>query len=487
MLLGFDAVVKLRAASASDGVFGSEDSLEYRTEQTCSGKCHDKVDPNRPKPRELRDIQCHLTAFPTPFLVSARDPCGGCEVAIAYLLRHMPVRRLATAIGNRLWLRVDPTGRHPTRGALIATIAPEARLGPVRQTYAGAETFPPIARAYTAVAEVVRETGLLRRTPWFYGLVGAGILLAFAGCVAGFVLLGDSWFQLLIAAALGLVLTQVAFLSHEANHRQILGSGPANDRLGRVLASGIAGMSYSWWNAKHARHHANPNRVGRDPDIEIDTFSFIEEDAASAGRLRALITRKQGWLFFPLLTLEGLNLHYLGLKHLITYRGEIKGRGTELAFIAVRFALYLTPVFLFLPLGMAFAFIGVQLAVFGVHMGAAFAPNHKGMPIIAPDAKLDFFSKQVRTSRNIRGGWWATTLMGGLNYQVEHHLFPSMARPNLAKARLIVIDHCRALGVPYTETSLWESYAIVIAYLNRVGLAARDPFDCHLVSKFRPS
>jgi fatty acid desaturase len=312
------------------------------------------------------------------------------------------------------------------------------------------------------------------------------VFLAFAGCVAGFILLGASWFQLLIAGALGLVLTQVAFLSHEATHRQILASGPANDRLGRILASGVAGMSYSWWNAKHSRHHSNPNRVGRDPDIELDTISFVEADAASAGRLRALITRKQGWFFFPLLTLEGLNLHYLGLKHLFS-RGEIKGRGIELALVGVRFAVYLTPLFLFLPVGMAFAFIGVQLAVFGVYMGASFAPNHKGMPIIAPDAKLDFFSKQVRTSRNIRGGWWATSLMGGLNYQVEHHLFPSMARPHLAKARLIVMDHCRALGVPYTETSLIESYGIVIAYLNRVGLAARDPFDCHLVARFRPS
>ena len=103
---------------------------------------------------------------------------------------------------------------------------------------------------------------------------------------------------------------------------------------------------------------------------------------------------------------------------------------------------------------MAFAFLGVQLAVFGLLMGASFAPNHKGMPIIAHDAKLDFFSKQVRTSRNIRGGWWATILMGGLNYQVEHHLFPSMARPYLAKARLIVREHCATLNVPYTETSL---------------------------------
>ena len=84
------------------------------------------------------------------------------------------------------------------------------------------------------------------------------------------------------------------------------------------------------------------------------------------------------------------------------------------------------------------AFLGVQLAVFGVYMGASFAPNHKGMPLIDRDAKLDFFTKQVRTSRNVSGGWWATTLMGGLNYQIEHHLFPSMPRPHLSKARVIV-------------------------------------------------
>jgi len=114
-------------------------------------------------------------------------------------------------------------------------------------------------------------------------------------------------------------------------------------------------------------------------------------------------------------------------------------------------------VFVFLPIGMAFAFLGVQLAVFGIYMGASFAPNHKGMPVIDADAKLDFFSKQVRTSRNVSGGWWATWLMGGLNYQVEHHLFPNMPRPHLARARQIVREHCRTLEVPYTETTLWRS------------------------------
>ncbi|WP_062387154.1 fatty acid desaturase family protein [Demequina iriomotensis] len=338
----------------------------------------------------------------------------------------------------------------------------------------------PVNRMTSTFAELsatIRDMGLMKRSYVFYGVYGAALALALGGVVTGIVLLGDSWFQLVMAAALGIVLTQVAFLGHEASHRTVLASGPANDRLGRVLSTIIVGISHQWWMRKHTRHHGNPNRIGKDPDIERDTISFVEEDAATARGPIRWITRRQGWLFFPLLTLEGLNLHYRSVADLVT-AGTRRERWIELPSIALHFALYLVPIFWFLPLGMAFAFVGVQMAVFGVYMGASFAPNHKGMMIVPADARLDFLSKQVLTSRNIRGGWAMSILMGGLNYQIEHHLFPSMARPHLARAREIVREHCATLGVPYTETSLVESYGIVVRYLNRVGLAARDPFDC---------
>lgn len=350
--------------------------------------------------------------------------------------------------------------------------------------YVDSSTFPPVAKSFAEISHDVRARGLLRRTPWFYLGVAAALVGGLAICAAAFALLGDSWLQLLVAAALGVVFTQVAFLSHEAAHRAILKSGTSNDWIARLLGVGIVGMSYSWWDSKHSRHHANPNRVEKDPDIAVDTISFLPEDAAGARGVRRLITRHQGWAFFPLLTLEGINLHYLAFRHLLG-PGRVKHRWTELSLLSVRFACLMLPVFWFLPLGMAFAFLGVQLAVFGVYMGASFAPNHKGMPVIAKDAKLDFFSKQVRTSRNIRGGWWATWLMGGLNYQIEHHLFPSMPRPHLSAVRTLVRAKCRELDVPYTEVGIWHSYGIVIAYLNRVGLAARDPFECPMVAQFR--
>lgn len=363
------------------------------------------------------------------------------------------------------------------------TDVPSSTLGPVRQTYARREDFPPITRAYTQLSQSIRDLGLLRRTPWFYISVGALIIAGFAGTITGMIFLGDSWLQLLMAAALGILFTQVAFLSHEAGHRQILKSGPANDRLAQILGA-VVGMSYSWWDTKHSRHHANPNRVTKDPDIDIDVISFLDVDAAKARGVQRWVTQRQGWLFFPLLTLEGLNLYFISFRHLFS-RGPVKDRALELTLLITRAVLVFGPIFYLLPFGMAFAFSGVLVAVFGVYMGASFAPNHKGMPIIAPETKLDFFSKQVRTSRNITGGWWATWLMGGLNYQIEHHLFPSMARPYLAQTREIVMEFCQANKVPYTETTLIKSYAIVIEYLNRVGLAARDPFDCPITAQYR--
>jgi fatty acid desaturase len=344
----------------------------------------------------------------------------------------------------------------------------------------------PFTSSYSALSRAVREAGLLRRAYGYYLANGVGLALALGGLVTAFVLLGDSWFQLLVAAGLGLVLTQLAFLAHEAAHRQIFSSGPVNDRVGRLLANAVVGISYSWWMNKHTRHHANPNHVSKDPDVANDTIVFTEEGAAEHRGLLALITRFQGWLFFPLLTLEGLNLHVTSVRSQLTGAPDDRGaRVRELVTIGLRLALYLAVVFWWLPLGVAFAFLGVQLAVFGVYMGASFAPNHKGMAMIPTGSKLDFLSKQVLTSRNIRGGWPMSVAMGGLNHQIEHHLFPSMPRPHLARARVIVREHCEALGLPYTETSLVRSYAIVVAYLNRVGLAARDPFDCPMRQSLR--
>jgi fatty acid desaturase len=151
-----------------------------------------------------------------------------------------------------------------------------------------------------------------------------------------------------------------------------------------------------------------------------------------------------------------------------------------------QFAPYVVLAIMFGPFW-AMAMWFVMMMSFGFFMGAAFAPNHKGMPLIAKDSNLDFFSRQVLTSRNIKGSWLKDNLMGGLNYQVEHHLFPSMARPYLRKAHEIVSEYCRQNDVTMVEMNLLSSYKMIMQHLNKVGLSNNvDPFVCPMVAELRP-
>jgi fatty acid desaturase len=117
-------------------------------------------------------------------------------------------------------------------------------------------------------------------------------------------------------------------------------------------------------------------------------------------------------------------------------------------------------------------------------MGLSFAPNHIGMTMFSIDAKPDFLRKQVLSSRNIRGNWSMTLLMGGLNHQVEHHLFPSMARPHLSQARKMVKDACAQEGIAYTETTLVDAYKVVLAYMKTVGRSAPRVFECPVILQY---
>jgi fatty acid desaturase len=303
-----------------------------------------------------------------------------------------------------------------------------------------------------------------------------------AAAWVGFAYLRGSWIELAVAGAMGILLTQYAFMGHESAHRQVWQSARANDFTARLLCDLIVGMSYSWWMNKHSRHHAQPNTVDRDPDIEKDFLVFQEKQARELRGISAWLAPRQGWIFFPALTLEGLNLHMQAFRTVLS-PGRVDKRALEIVLLLVRNGGYVAVLFSFLPLGMAFAFLGVQMAVFGVYMGASFAPNHKGMPQIPADARIDFLRRQVTTSRNVHG-IGMTTFMGGLNYQIEHHLFPSMARPYLKRASEMVREYCAAREVNYTSVKALESYGIVIRYFNRVGLAARDPFDCPAAANF---
>ena len=322
-------------------------------------------------------------------------------------------------------------------------------------------------REYALLSNQIRQAGLLERRPRYYAwqITITAVLLA-AGW-AGFVLVGDSWWQLAVAAFLGVMFTQAGFLGHDAGHRQILGSRRGNYVLGVLHGNLGIGLSYGWWVRKHNRHHAHPNTEDADPDIMLRALAFTPERARRAGPVARLAFRYQAYLLFPVLLLEAVSLHVASVRA-VAARAS-RNRGLEAALLAVHVAGYLTVVLLVLSPLKAVAFIVVQQGLFGLYMGCSFAPNHKGMPVLAAGDRTGFFRRQVLTSRNIRGGWLTDLALGGLNYQIEHHLFPSMPRPNLRRSQRLVEAFCRQQDVPYCRTSLPGSYAQTLRYLHAVG------------------
>ena len=308
-----------------------------------------------------------------------------------------------------------------------------------------------------------------RRTGNYAWRIAITVFLFGAGW-AGFVLAGNSWWQLALAVFLAVMFTQVAFLGHDAGHRQICASRRLSYIAGILMGNLGIGLSFGWWVAKHNRHHAHPNTEGADPDIMMRALAMTTDQVGLSRSVSRMVFRCQAFLFFPMLLGEAFSVHVASIRALAS--SNKKHRLAEAALLAMHFAAYLGVVFLVLSPVKAVVFIVIQQGLFGVYLGASFAPNHKGMPILRLEDKHDFLRRQVLTSRNIRGGWFTDLALGGLNYQIEHHLFPSMPRPSLRRSQPLIREFCQQHGLPYGQASLAGSYAEALRYLHAVGTTA---------------
>lgn len=324
---------------------------------------------------------------------------------------------------------------------------------------------------FARLSRRIADAGLMAKRPGYYTIRIGIIATVFVATWGLFFVLGDSWWQIGIAFLLAVLFGQIALVSHDLAHRQIFRSRRASEILGRIAGNLGIGMSYGWWMDKHTRHHANPNHEELDPDVAPSVIVFSENQGSRARGVAKIVGRCQAYLFFPLLTLEGLNLRAGSVRGL--FRPSLRARWLEATLLGVHFVGYLAALFLVMSPVKAVVFFAVHQGLWGVYMGSIFAPNHKGMPTLSGDQRPDFLRRQVLTSRNVRGNWFIDFALGGLNYQIEHHLFPSMPTPHLRRAQPIVRDYCAELGISYHETGLFRSYGEMLRHLHQAGAPIR--------------
>jgi len=327
------------------------------------------------------------------------------------------------------------------------------------------------AGSYTDLRDRIRSAGLLDPTPIFYTLFVAGALLLAFGAIAAIILVGNSWWVIGIAALLPFATLQFAFIGHDGGHRQIFRSTKANDWLVLLTSTVFMGFSLSWWLDQHNKHHGMPNHEDDDPNINVGPLAFTPNQLQRKSGLNYFIVKHQGWLVIPINLLGAIHKQVENAKYL--YRDHVRYPIVEPILTAAHIGGYLALLFLSMDPAKAGVFILVHYSLFGLYLAAVIAPNHKGMAMVTGKGKLDFLYWQVLTSRNIRGNRVIDWLYGGLNYQIEHHLFPSMPRPHLPQARRMVRQYCQEHGITHHETGVIGAYVEIVKSMHHTSAPLR--------------
>jgi fatty acid desaturase len=323
---------------------------------------------------------------------------------------------------------------------------------------------------YAELRRTVAAQHLLDRAYGYYALRGgASFALLGAALLVPFVVPTAPITAVPCALLIGFSSVQVALIGHDAGHLAVFQRNAANWTLGSVCWSLCAGISFWWWYDRHNRHHALTNDISGDPDLQwAGLVDYSEDTLRARAGWRRWLSRYQAMLaplyvlFLPFaFRLEGWQFAFDRL--------EGRRRLVELTLLGISTLCWLCPT-LVLHWWWIAAYVLSQ-AMAGVYLALVVAPNHKGMPVWSAGLELSYLERQVLSSRNVRPHRIGDFLFGGLNYQIEHHLFPTMPRVHFSRARAVVKPFCLEHGLPYDEMGALASYRLVLAELRRVGQA----------------
>lgn len=313
--------------------------------------------------------------------------------------------------------------------------------------------------------------GLLEPTYGFYLALSGGLL-----AVLALVLALVAWLpgpgDVLAVPILSVLLVQIGLVGHDAGHNAIFRSTRLNRLAGLITFPLMLGISFDNWTAKHNTHHARTNEVGVDPDVTGQVLVYTPEQAAARRGLLGWVARNQGTLYFLMAAGATVGFRIDAWRHALTARRS-SARWELVLIVANLIGWFVVPSLIFGPARWLPLFGVVQLLT-GVYMASVFAPNHKGKPLVIGE-RPSFLPQQVLTSRNVRGGPIVQFLYGGLNLQIEHHLFPTMPRRHLPECRVMVRAFCAEHGLDHEEQGLIASYRSVVSALNAAGRGEPPP------------
>ncbi|KAL3941810.1 MAG: hypothetical protein SGBAC_003890 [Bacillariaceae sp.] len=307
------------------------------------------------------------------------------------------------------------------------------------------------------------------------------------------------------AMLMGLFFQQCGWLAHDFLHHQVFKNRRYGDYAGLFWGNLMQGFSVQWWKNKHNGHHAVPNlhnssALATDGDPDIDTMPLLAWSVTQAQQYRELqadgkdspfvkfMIKNQHIFYFPILLLARISWLNESFKTSFGLGAasenaaiELKLKGlqypiTEKAFIFSHHIWMFAYACGFGRFGLLYsaALYLLVTASSGFYLAIVFGLGHNGMATYNADKRPDFWKLQVTTTRNITGGhglpqFFVDWICGGLQYQVDHHLFPGIPRHNLQKTHEFVESFCKEWGVKYHEADMYDGTIEVLECLKTVG------------------
>ncbi|OAD78243.1 hypothetical protein PHYBLDRAFT_154340 [Phycomyces blakesleeanus NRRL 1555(-)] len=289
------------------------------------------------------------------------------------------------------------------------------------------------------------------------------------------------------AVILGIFWQQCGWLAHDFGHHQSSKDREMNDVLLVFLGNFCQGFSLSWWKNKHNTHHASTNVSGHDPDIDTAPV-LLWDELASANYYGSLedtpgpVTRflaenvlpYQTRYYFFILAFARISWAMQSLSY--SFNAGAINKSAKLNFyerasLVSHWILFTAATLTWIDSfrNMALFFV-ISQSVTGYALAFVFALNHNGMPVISQEKaeEMEFYEIQTITGRDVTMGAFGDWFFGGLNYQIEHHLFPDMPRHNLPKVKPMVKLLCKKYNITYHDTSVIKGTFEVLEALDVV-------------------
>lgn len=333
--------------------------------------------------------------------------------------------------------------------------------------------------------------GLFNADPIYYIYKVVSNLLLLAAAIYCAVSTDSFAVNMVGAIILGLFWQQCGWLAHDFLHHQVFKNRLYGDMAGLIIGDLWQGFSVQWWKSKHNAHHAVPNLHASVPgacdgDPDIDTMPLLAwttkmaESAKDSNWGRFLI-KFQALLYFPILLFARLAWAHQSWvfvfggwgAHSVEAADMDKKKmaypGLEKIFIVGHYIGLLT-ILSYMPVINAISYFFLAQTSCGLFLAIVFGLGHNGMAVYPANERPDFWKLQVSTTRNVTSNWFVDWFCGGLQYQVDHHLFPMLPRHNLKKVHELVESFCKEYDLHYHEATMWQGSLEVLTHLNDVSL-----------------